>query len=541
MKLQENTQELLQDIALKSLSYDALMIAIAEQSRKLDEQFDLNNEQHDIINKKSHVIGEQQKQINLLEEQLRLLRQQRYGKSSEKNDAQGELFNEAEWLSDQADAEDSEVELNTEQSEPPKKKKKGRSGLSPDLPRKKVLLRLSDEQKQGAIDTFFVTIKEELDITPAKVQVLQYQQEKAVFLDEQGTRTLVEADRPKHPLGKAIASTALLAYLIIGKYCDGLPLYRQEGILKRFGAQMTRTTLANWLIRLSLELQPLRNLLQETQLQANSLQGDETRMQVLKEPGMQATGHKWIWVMRGGPPGQSVVLFDYDKSRGKAVAKRLLEYFEGTYFQSDGYAGYDAICIDKGIIHLGCWDHARRKFVEAEKAQPKQKHKKTPPSKATVALSLINKLYRIEREIKVLDSDEKYQQRQQRSVPALDKIKQWLDINSSKIAKGSLTRKALDYTLNQWPKLIRYCEHGDLNLSNVMAENAIRPFVIGRKAWLFADTPAGAKASALYYTLIETAKANGLEPYAYLSYVIGNMANAETVEQWEALLPWNMK
>ena len=223
------------------------------------------------------------------------------------------------------------------------------------------------------------------------------------------------------------------------------------------------------------------------------------------------------------------------------MAKRVLEYFEGTYFQSDGYAGYDPACIDKGIVHLGCWDHARRKFVEAEKAQPKQKHKKAPPSKATVALSLINKLYRIEREIKVLDSDKKHPQRQQRSVPALDKIKQWLDINSTKIAKGSLTRKALDYTLNQWPKLIRYCERGDLSLSNVMAENAIRRFVIGRKAWLFADTPAGANASALYYTLIETAKANGLEPYAYLSYVIGNMANAETVEQWEALLPWNMK
>ena len=541
MKLQENTQELLQDIALKSLSYDALMIAIAEQSRKLDEQFDLNNEQHDIINKKSHVIGEQQKQINLLEEQLRLLRHQRYGKSSEKNAAQGELFNEAELLSDQEEPKDSEAELKKEQPDPPQKKKKGRSGLSPDLPRKKIWLRLTDEQKRGAIDTFFVTVKEELDITPAKVQVLQYQQEKAVFLDEQGTRTLIEADRPKHPLGKAIASPALLAYLIIGKYCDGLPLYRQEGILKRFGAQMTRTTLANWLIRLSLELQPLRNLLQETQLLANSLQGDETRMQVLKEPGMEATGYKWIWVMRGGPPGQPVVLFDYDKSRGKAVAKRLLEYFEGTYFQSDGYAGYDQICIDKGIIHLGCWDHARRKFVEAEKAQPKQKNKKTPPSKATVALSLINKLYRIEREIKALDSDEKYAQRQIRSVPALDKLKQWLDRNSSKIAKGSLTRKALDYTLNQWPKLIRYCEHGDLNLSNAMAENAIRPFVIGRKAWLFADTPAGANASALYYTLIETAKANGREPYAYLSYVIGNMANAETVEQWEALLPWNMK
>jgi hypothetical protein len=158
-----------------------------------------------------------------------------------------------------------------------------------------------------------------------------------------------------------------------------------------------------------------------------------------------------------------------------------------------------------------------------------------------VALSLINTLYRIERELKALDSDERYAQRQARSVPALNKLKQWLDVNQQKIAKDSLTRKALDYTLNQWPKLIRYCEHGDLSLSNILAENAVRPFVIGRKAWLFADTPAGAKASALYYTLIETAKANGLEPYAYLSYVIGNMANAETVEQWEALLPWNMK
>jgi hypothetical protein len=199
MKLRENIQELLQEVAQKSPSYDALVIALTEQSRKLDEQYDINNEQHDIINKKSHVIGEQQKQINLLEEQLRLLRHQRYGKSSEKNDAQGELFNEAELLSDQEEPKDSEAELKKEQPDPPKKKKKGRSRLSHDLPRKKILLRLSDKQKQGAIDTFFVTVKEELDITPAKVQVLQYQQEKAVFLDEQGTRTLVEADRPKHP------------------------------------------------------------------------------------------------------------------------------------------------------------------------------------------------------------------------------------------------------------------------------------------------------------------------------------------------------
>ena len=152
--------------------------------------------------------------------------------------------------------------------------------------------------------------------------------------------------------------------------------YRQEGILKRFGAEITRTTLANWLIRLSLELQPLRNLLQERQLQANSLQGDETRMQVLKEPGMEATGYKWIWVMRGGPPGQPVVLFDYDKSRGKAVAKRLLEYFEGTYFQSDGYVGYDQICIDKGIIHLGCWIMRVESLLKLKKPNPNKSTKR---------------------------------------------------------------------------------------------------------------------------------------------------------------------
>ena len=273
MKLHENTQEVLQDFARKPPSYDALMIALTEQLGKLDEQHDVITEQHDIIDKKSHVIGEQQKQIHLLEEQLRLLRQQRYGKSSEKNDAQGELFNEAELLSDHPEPE--ELESGTDQSKPPQKKKKGRTGLSPDLPRKKILLCLSDEQKEGAIDTFFVTVKEELDIIPAKVQVLQYQQEKAVFLDEQGTRTLIEADRSKHPLGKAIASTALLAYVIVAKYCDGLPLYRQAGILKRYGAEITRTTLANWLIRLSLELQPLVNLLQETQLKADALQGDD--------------------------------------------------------------------------------------------------------------------------------------------------------------------------------------------------------------------------------------------------------------------------
>ena len=222
------------------------------------------------------------------------------------------------------------------------------------------------------------------------------------------------------------------------------------------------------------------------------------------------------------------------------VAKRLLEDFNGRYFQSDGYASYDEVCKERGLVHLGCWDHARRGFIEAQKGEPKKK-KGVQPSKATMALSMINTLYRIEREIKELDTDEKTEQRKRRSIPVLNKFKKWLEVNAPKLAKGGNARKAVDYTLNQWPKLIRYCEHGELNISNAQAENAIRPFVVGRKNWLFADSPAGASASALYYSLIETAKANSLEPFEYLNYVTARIAIVETAEDVEALLPWNMK
>ena len=371
------------------------------------------------------------------------------------------------------------------------------------------------------------------------MQVLEYWQEKAVFV-EQGERRVVEAERPRHPLGKAVVSVCLLAYLIVAKYCDALPLYRLAGILKRYGGSVSRTTLANWLIRLSLQLQPLMNLMRDEQLSGDYLQGDETRLQVLKEPGMKATSKKWMWIMRGGPPGRPVVLFDYDRSRGKAVAQRLLEDFTGRYFQSDGYSGYDAVCQRKGIIQLGCWDHVRRRFVEAEKALPAKKGV-VNASKASEALSRIGVLYRIEREINDLSADEKRHQRQLRSVPVLNELKTWLPFYQPKLAKGGKTREAVDYALNQWPKLIRFCDDGQLHLSNILAENTIRPYAVGRKSWLFADTPAGARASAIYFSLVETAKANGLEPYDYLCKVIRQLPYAETVEDMEALLPWNIK
>jgi transposase len=495
---------------------------------KLLEDLTLKN---DIIVKKSHVISEQKKRIALLEEYLRLEKSRHYGSSSEKSPNQGELFNEAEQLVDEIEPAETET--------PAKKRSGGRKGLSDKLPRFQIHLNLSEQEKEGAINTFYSTIKEELDIIPAQVRVLEYLQEKAVFKQD-GKQVIKAAAQPKHPLGKSIASISLLAYLIVAKYCDALPLYRLEKILERYGGDITRTSMANWIIRLSHVLIPLINLMKEHQLTSDYLQADETRVQVLKEPGRSPTSDKWMWVIRGDPPDQPVVIFEYDPSRGAEVPSRLLEGFHGT-LQADGYAGYNQVCKENNNIRIGCWDHARRKFVDAVKAMPVKEKRSNKVSKADVALSKIRKLYAIEKEIKQLTAEERRQQRQEQSIPVLNDLKLWLENNIGKLPKDSLTYTAIQYTLNQWDRLTGYCENGHLHISNILAENAIRPLAVGRRNWLFSDTPGGARGSATCYSLIETAKANGLEPYAYIHYVLKHIAAADTVEKLEALLPWNAK
>jgi transposase len=489
-------------------------------------------EKNHLIEQKSHVIDEQKRRIAQLEEYLRLEKSRHYGPSSEKHPGQGELFNEAEQLADEA-------ELPQTPDKPVKKSKAGRKGLSDKLPREQVYLNLTEEEKEGSINTFYSKIKEELDIIPAKVRVLEYLQEKAVF-EHDGKQIIKAAIQPAHPLGKTIASVSLLAYIIVAKYCDALPLYRLEKILARYGGSITRTSMANWVIRLSGTFMPLINLMKEHQLGSDYLQADETRIQVLKEPERSATSDKWMWLIRGGPPDQPVVIFEYDKSRSAEVPSRLLEGFSGT-LQTDGYAGYNQVCRDNDITRIGCWDHARRKFVDAIKGMSmKQKHSKKV-SKADVALSKIRKLYAIEDSDKSQSPQERYEQRQQLSLPILKDLKSWLEKNINKLPKDSLTYTAMYYTLNQWDSLIGYCDDGRLRISNVLAENAIRPLAVGRRNWLFSDTPKGAQGSATCYSLIETAKANGLEPYDYLHHVLQHIAAADTVEKLEALLPWNIK
>ena len=534
-----NTVDLLRMSQGKTPTADALMVALLEQQKQLEKK--------DVaLEEKSAEIKNQQALIKVLEEKLRLKDQRLYGASSEKNLSQQDwLADEAELLADgEPDPDDGERAPDEEPPTKPAKPRKGNKGLSPDLPRIQKFICLSDEQRVGAVKTFFVKVKEELDVIPAKIQVIEIMQEKAVYLDEDGERCLKSAERPVHPIGKGIGSINLLAWLVIAKYADGLPLYRIEKILARYGGDITRTTLANWIIRLSVTLQPVLDRLDTHLMSCSYLQIDETRLQVLKELGMEPTGDKWIWVMRGGPPGREVVLFNYDKSRGGAVAERLLENFTGDYVQTDGYSGYDKPCAALEVVHLGCMDHGRRKVVDAIKTHDKatqQKAQKGKPSVAMVLLSHIDALYRFERQWADLDDDERYEQRQKVAVPRLVKIKQWLDDKQPKVAPDTLTRGAINYLINQWDHLVRYCEHGQLRISNVLAENAIRPFAVGRRAWLFSDTPEGATASAAMFSLVETAKANGLEPYAYLQWVIGNITTADTDEALDALMPWNMK
>lgn len=243
---------------------------------------------------------------------------------------------------------------------------------------------------------------------------------------------------------------------------------------------------------------------------------------MLNEDGKTAQSDKWIWVTRGGPPGQPTVLFEYDPSRAGSVPLRLLDDFNGI-LQADGYSGYGQVCRANTITRIGCWDHARRKFVEASKATPSKKKSKgkgqhqTP--KADVALNHIRKLYAIERRIKELSDDERYRIRQAESLLRLQTFKGWLYDNAAKVVKGSLTRKAMDYALNQWDTLVGYCERRDLQISNALAE--------------------GGNVSATCYSLIETAKANDLEPSAYIHHILKHIGEANTAEKLKALLPWN--
>ncbi|MEE4159718.1 IS66 family transposase, partial [Pseudomonas viridiflava] len=314
---------------------------------------------------------------------------------------------------------------------------------------------------------------------------------------------------------------------------DGLPLHRFETVLSRHGIDIPRQTLARRIIQCSEHFQPLLNLMRDRLLESPVIHCDETRVQVLKEPDRDPTSQSWMWVQASGPPDRKVVLFDYTSSRAQDVPLRLLESYRG-YVMTDDYAGYNALALQPGVERLAFMAHARRKFVDAQKVQPKGK-----TGRADIALTLINKLYGIEREFKDASNEQRFIVRQEKSLPILGQLKVWLDKTQSQVTPQSALGKAVHYLANNRNRLERYVEAGYLPIDNNAAERAIKPFVIGRKAWLFSDTVNGATASAKIYSLVETAKVNGQEPYTWLRHVLERLPQAQSVEDYEALLPWN--
>lgn len=473
-----------------------------------------------------------------LREQLNLLIAKRFGPSSEKTDKrQLGLFNEAE----ASTQEELELESQTALSVPAHARKKpGRKPLPEYIERVEVLHDLPEAEKicphdGTALERIGEEVSEQLDVIPAKVQVLRHIRPKyACPCCRQGIKT---APMPPQPIPKSIASPALLAHVCTAKYADALPLYRQEDILKRAGIDLPRATLANWMLKLGELVVPLINLLRDTVLECGVVQMDETTVQVLKEQNKAASTKSYMWVQRGGPPGKPVILFDYDPSRSGAVPVRLLDGFSG-FLQCDGYEGYSGVGKREDIVLVGCWAHARRKFDEAIKAQGKKG--KAKAGRATKGLAFIQQLYRIEKLAHKVSAQERLRLRQEQAVPLLGEIRAWLDKSLPEVPPQSAVGKALNYLHGQWPKLVRYVEDGRIDIDNNAAERAIRPFVIGRNNWLFSDTVRGAETSARLYSLILTAKANGHEPYRYLRHVFMELPAATSLQDIEALLPFNI-
>ena len=463
---------------------------------------------------KDHLTLQQQLRFALaeiakLEEEKRLARAERFAASSEQH-PQYALFNEAEQEAiDQAGVEPAADEITVPAHS---RKVAKRKPLPKDLPR--VVVEHDLENKDCDCGTEKVRIgtktSEQLDVIPAQVYVIEHQCHtyKCPCCEDAAPETAPVAVQP---IPKSIASPGLLAHVAVAKYDDGLPLYRQTKQFERLGIDLPRQTLARHMVKAGELLAPLVDRFGEYARAYDVMQMDETRVQVLDEDNRLARSQSWMWVIRGGPPDRPVIRFDYDPSRAGSVAARLLEGYQG-YLQTDGYKAYGQVLSTPGIEGLGCWAHARRRFVKAQQAAPKGKS-----GKAQQVLSWIGKLYALEKQWQLLDPKIRQQNRQAQSKPILEKIAIWSA--KQNVNPQSLLGRAISYLQGEWPRLVVYLEDGRLNIDNNRVENAIRPFALGRKNWLFSQSVEGAGASAALYSVIETARANNVNTYTYLKHL----------------------
>lgn len=538
-------------LPLKSLPDDpaALKALLATQAHLLERREAELAQERAARHKDVATIEHQSVRIDSLKETINKLLAQRFGRSSEKlpelDAAQIHLFDEAETILE-ADAGEPDDDDGIEVAG--HKRRPRRAPIPADLPRVDVLHDLPAEQQfcphdGSALKRIGEDVSEQLDIIPAKIQVLRHV--RAKYACPCCDRHIALAERAPQILPKSLASEGLAAYVVTCKYIDGMPLNRICKAISRIGVDISRQTMAGWVIAVA---QPVDRIVQRMSVLLNACatqQMDETRVQVLREPGKTAQSQSYMWVRTGGQEnGTPIRLFHYAPTRSGDVPIELLDGFTG-YLQTDGYAGYEAVHAKNGLTPVFCMAHCRRYYADALKAMGinLKNLPAAPPVKAKrllKAMRFIQKLYAIERRIRDLPPDERLRIRQAEAVPILDDFKAWVIATQPKITPGSALGEALAYTAKHWDGLARYAEDGRLEIDTNRTENAIRPFVVGRRAWTFCASQAGARASATLYSLIESAKANGHEPYAYLRHIFTQVAGLKRHASIDHLLPWNV-
>jgi len=481
-----------------------------------------------------------------LEEKHLTLVRKFFGTRSEKltpeDKSQGRLFNEAEDGHGVAedDAHQENVPVTTVKAH--ERKKRGRTPLPDDLPREEIIHDISDEEKRchycGTPRPLIGTEEsEELDIIPAKVTVLRHVKKKYGpcgcdgFLHS-GETEVVTAPASERMIPGSIASPGLLAYAIVSKFADALQFYRQSKIFQRIGVDISRATMCNWTIGAHERMSHLFKVFIDEMKKGAFMRMDETTVQVLHEEGRRPESKSYMWVSIGYPArGRPLVLFQYHPSRSRDIPHAFLDGFKG-YLQTDGYDGYNLAAGRDGIIHVGCFAHARRYFFDAAKLNKKD-------SRAHRALEYIRTLYEIENRLRVqeLTTDKFVEKRKKEAMAVIDEFHSWLMRIGPEVVPSSKTGQAIAYTLKEWNKLTRYLDADFLTPDNNEIERAIRPFVIGRKNWLFSNAPRGAHASASMYSLVESAKVNRIEPYQYLRFLFTNLPFVSDRDELRMLLP----
>ena len=482
-----------------------------------------------IVETKARVIRDKDFRIAKLSHELAVLRNFRFGRKSEQYTDRQTLLFEEDFESDLANVEQELEQALNENPEPnqSKKKKPARRRLPSDLPRVKIHHEPEHTHCQCGCELQRVgeDVTEKLDYIPGTAQVEQHIRGKWAC---RSCDTLTQEPMPAHVIDKGLASTGLLAHILIAKYADHLPLYRQQQIFGREGIDLSVSTMADWVGRCGAQLLPLVEALQALVLNSAILHADETPLKVLcsHKGGKIRKAYLWAYSPAEREPLKAVI-YDLAVSRSGAHAREFLGEWKGKLVV-DNYSGYKQSFRDRGVVELGCMAHARRKFHDLYVANKSEI--------AQHALTVFQKLYEIEEEARDLSASERLRLRQSESEPILEKFHAWMLAQRNLVLEGSGIAQALDYSLKRWAALIRYLSDGNAPIDNNHIERQFRPVALGRKNWLFAGSMRAGKRAAAIMSLIQSAKLNGLNPHAYLKDVLERLPTHPN-NRIEELLP----